>query len=83
MIGYIVKYQNNYTSSFMFQKTFIRLMEKGIAVHKLLDSEIFRYKIDFDEWPYIFNELDEKLKADEAAFNYDMVPMKRMPPWEF
>jgi len=51
MIGYIVKYQNNYTSSFMFQKTFIRLMEKGIAVHKLLDSEIFRYKIDFDEWP--------------------------------
>ena len=26
-------------------------MEKGIAVHKLLDSEIFRYKIDFEEWP--------------------------------
>lgn len=30
MIQYIVKYQNNYTSSFLFRKNFCRLMEKGI-----------------------------------------------------
>ena len=51
MIEYMVKYQNNFVSSFIFLKNFHILLEKDIPVRKLLDSEIFNYTFDFDEWP--------------------------------
>ena len=51
MIDYIIKYQNNYVSSYLFQRTFPSLMEKGISVSKLLESKVFMFSFDFDEWP--------------------------------
>jgi hypothetical protein len=35
---YIVKYQNQFVSSFLFYKNFPSLVEKGIDIKKLLDS---------------------------------------------
>lgn len=51
MIDYMVKYQNNFVSSFIFLRNFHLLLEKDIPVRKLLDSHIFNYTFDFDEWP--------------------------------
>ena len=46
-----MKYQNNYVSSYLYIKNFSELLIKGIKVKPLMDSEIFVYKFDFDEWP--------------------------------
>jgi hypothetical protein len=56
---YIVKYQNNFVSSFMFLKNFPALLEKGIQVKPLLESNVFNYEFDLDEWPstHINNEV--------------------------
>ena len=32
-------------------KNFSKLLEKGIKVKPLMDSEIFVYRFDYDEWP--------------------------------
>lgn len=51
MIDYIVKYQNNYVSASLFYKQMPILMEKGISVVKLLNSNVFSFSFDYDEWP--------------------------------
>lgn len=51
ILEYIVKYQNTYVSSFLFSKNIPKLMEKGVPVAPLLNSDIFCYKFDCDEWP--------------------------------
>ena len=51
MIEYIVKYQNNYISSFLFKRIFSTLMAKGIKVEPILRSKIFRFEFYFEEWP--------------------------------
>jgi hypothetical protein len=58
IIKYIVSYQNSYVSSYIFNKNLPILLEKGIEVHGLLDSEVFSFKFDYDEWPssHINNE---------------------------
>lgn len=38
IISYIVKYQNNYSSSYLFNKNLPILQEKGIEIAELLDS---------------------------------------------
>jgi len=47
----MVKYQNNYTSSFLFAKILPRIIHKGVEVAALLNSNIFTYQFDYDEWP--------------------------------
>ena len=54
MITFIVEYQNNFTSSFLFKKNFMKLMEMGIHVTNLLHSEVFRFSLKFDEWPTVY-----------------------------
>ncbi len=51
IIKYIVKYQNNFVSSFLFLKNFPTLLDKGISIKPLLDSQVFNYEFDLDEWP--------------------------------
>jgi len=59
IMDYIVKYQNNFVSSFLFQKNFPTLMEKGIEVKNLLESHVFNYTFDLDEWPSTHTNPDE------------------------
>lgn len=51
MLEYIIKYQNNFVSSYLFQRILPILLEKGISVENLLKSKIFMINFDFDEWP--------------------------------
>ena len=52
MIAYIVKYQNNFVSSFLFTNNLVKLIETGIEIAPLLsdDCQIFRYKLNCDQW---------------------------------
>jgi hypothetical protein len=43
MIEYIIEYQNNYVSSFMFKTNFIELLEKGVVLSNLIESKIFKF----------------------------------------
>ena len=51
MIEYIIKYQNNYISSYLFLKNIPNIVSKGIEVAPLFASEVFTQTFDFDEWP--------------------------------
>ena len=51
MIDYIVKNQNSYVYSFLFNKNFVDLVNRGIRVTPLLESKIFNREFDYDEWP--------------------------------
>lgn len=51
MIDYIVKNQNSYVYSFLFNKNFVDLVNRGIQVTPLLESKIFNREFDYDEWP--------------------------------
>ena len=43
MINYIVQYQNNFVSSFLFVTNIQQLLEKGIKLSPLIHSNIFRF----------------------------------------
>jgi hypothetical protein len=51
IIYYIIRYQNNVMSSFLFKKNLNAIIQRGIPVTELLDSDVFRMDFDFDEWP--------------------------------
>jgi len=51
MLDYIVKYQNNFVSSFLFRFNLGEILEKGIRITALLHSNVFRVVFDFDDWP--------------------------------
>ena len=48
LIKYIVKYQNNFVSSYLFLKNLPILIEKGLYIHDLLDSGVFNITFDYD-----------------------------------
>jgi hypothetical protein len=60
---YIVKYQNKFVHSYLFHNNFITLMEKGIFLKDLLESDVFCHKFDFDdnEWPQIHTNGDKMI----------------------
>lgn len=51
IIDYVCKYQNNFTSSYMFTRNIPTLIQKGVEVTPLFDSKIFSFSFDYDEWP--------------------------------
>lgn len=51
MIDYITKFQNNFQSSYLLQRTLPKLLEMGIPIRKILESNVFSVNIDFDQWP--------------------------------
>ena len=53
MIDYIILYQNKVAFSFLFTKVFLKLLEKGIRVSPLLESDIFCYTFELEDWPMI------------------------------
>ena len=52
IISHIVKYQNNYTASFLFRNNILKMLDKGIDLEELFCSQIFEYEFDADEWPF-------------------------------
>ena len=51
MIDYIVKYQNNFAHSYLFENNFTVIIKRGVKIDHLLQSELFCHEIDFEEWP--------------------------------
>ena len=51
MVSYIIKYQNSFVYSHLFRYIIIDMFKKGASMTELLESEIFNYTFDFDEWP--------------------------------
>jgi hypothetical protein len=56
IISYIVKYQNVYSSSFLFKKNFKEIVEKGVYVQDLLNSKVYNMEFSFDQWPSIHED---------------------------
>jgi|TARA_B110000305_G_C19407318_1_gene623476 hypothetical protein len=68
MIEYVVKYQNNYVSSYLFLKILPSLMQKDIKIQAILESEIFTVIFDFDEWPGNHNNDEECVRFYNESF---------------
>lgn len=49
--NHIVKYQNNFVSSYLFRHNLLHMMGLGINLDDLLCSKVFEYEYEFDEWP--------------------------------
>lgn len=78
MIEYIIKNQNNYTASYLFSKNIPDLLEKGIDLHELFNSNIFTHTFDYDQWPgsHINNDTIIRPYNDSLfriRYNYDRV----------
>ena len=51
IIDYIIKYQNSYVSSYLFLTNLRDLIQKGVKLSGLLNSNVFSFTFDYDEWP--------------------------------
>ena len=51
IIDYIVTHQNSFIYSYLFKKILISLINRGVQVSKLLDSDIFQHQFNFELWP--------------------------------
>ena len=70
ILEYIVKYQNNYVSSFLFLRNLPTLMEKGVAVSELFKSQIFCFTFDFDEWHSTSSDNSDYMRPyNDTIFN--------------
>ena len=58
MVAYMIQYQNTYVYAHLFEKNLIDLIEKGVNMSALFDSQIFNYQFDFDEWPTTSSNTD-------------------------
>ena len=63
MINYIIKYQNSYVYSYLFQQNLMKLMKIGIEISDLLQSNVFIYQFDYQEWPSIHFDHTEQLRG--------------------
>jgi hypothetical protein len=51
ILKYIVKYQNNVSSSYLLCKIMTEIIDMGIEVCDVFNSKIFNFEFDYDEWP--------------------------------
>jgi len=72
MIDYIVKFQNSYVSSFLFNTNLPILLEKGITVCSLLSSNVFSLPFDFDDWPSSHTDND----TYQRGYNYSIFQLR-------
>jgi len=53
IITYIIEYQNSFAFYFLFDNIFLELLEKGISVNGLLESDIFCHVFEVEDYPLI------------------------------
>jgi hypothetical protein len=78
MIQHIIKYQNNFVSSYLFKNNLLKLMARGIELCALLQSNVFVYKFEFEGWPSAHSNVDKIMKPYngsifEIRYRYDQV----------
>ena len=62
IIKYIVKYQNIYSSSYLFKRNLPKIMDMGVEVQYLFDSNVFTFDFDYDEWPSTHTNEDTHIR---------------------
>ena len=67
IIDYIIKYQNNYISFFLFRANFPILLKKGITVGPLLKSKVFYFSFEMMEWPSIHTNRNTVIRNYEYS----------------
>ena len=72
MIEYIIKYQNNYVSSYLFLKNIPTIISKGIEVAPLFASNVFTETFDYDEWPGTHSDNESYLRP----FNHSIFELR-------
>jgi hypothetical protein len=52
ILDYMVLHQNSFApSSYLFRTCFLDLIQKGVMLTNVLNSNIFCFQFDYDEWP--------------------------------
>ena len=70
LIEYIVKYQNNYVSSYLFHSNLGLLIGMNVNVYPLFESKVFIREFDFDAWPGVHYNDEECVRPyNESLFN--------------
>jgi len=72
MIDYIITYQNSFVYAHLFEKNLVELMEKGVDMTKLFNSNVCNYDFDFDEWPTTSSDTTKIL----APYNGSMFKLR-------
>ena len=62
IIAYIIEYQNSFAFYFLFDDIFLELLEKGISVNKLLESDMFCHSFEVDDYPLIHQDNNYMIK---------------------
>lgn len=62
IVNYIVNFQNSYVYSNLFKYNFVDLVNKGVTLKPLLQSNIFQYTFEFEEWPATNQNTQQMLK---------------------
>jgi hypothetical protein len=53
MMAYVCKYQQDYVSAHLFHNNLLEMMDKGVTMTPILESQIYNHTFDYDEWPGI------------------------------
>ena len=70
MIDYIIKHQNSYVYSHLFNFNLVELIDKEVIMAPLFNSQIFYHTFDFDEWPATHSNTDKMMAAyNDSMFN--------------
>ena len=48
ILDYIIEYQNSYIYSYLFKTNLVELINRNIAVKKLMESNIFFYEFAYE-----------------------------------
>jgi len=68
ILEYIIKHQNSFSSNFLFFKNFQVILEKGLEISDLLNTNIFNYEFDYDGWPTTHNSKSKELRPYNDNF---------------
>lgn len=59
MVDYIVAHQNKFVFSNLFHHNLVEMMNKGVHMANLFNSDILVRKFDYDTWPSVSDNHDK------------------------
>lgn len=63
MIEYICEFQNSWVYSNLFFNNLVTLINKGVSLHKLFESNVFRMRVESESWPAQHQNTKKLLRA--------------------
>ena len=84
MLDYMVVHQNSYVYAFIIEGILVEMINKGVTMRKLLNSNIIMTRFDYDEWPSLHSDTNKVIAGyDKSVFKmrYEYSNVFR-PQWE-